>query len=92
MTPTPRQLEVLRIVRDLTARHGYAPTYAEIGAEIGISVATVCGHVWALDDFGLLIVTKHRKRDITLTDKGLAAIAPLLCPQCGHCLRTREAH
>ena len=42
---TPRQYEILTIIRDTRRSHGYSPTLQEIADSLGISKITVFEHV-----------------------------------------------
>ena len=44
-TVTPRQLEILRFIRDVRNEHGYSPTMQEIGDHVGLTKVTVFEHV-----------------------------------------------
>ncbi len=48
-TVTPRQLEILRFIRDFRARSGYSPTLQEIGDQLSLTKVTVFEHVEALE-------------------------------------------
>lgn len=48
-TVTPRQLEILRFIRDFRARNGYSPTLQEIGDQLQLTKVTVFEHVEALE-------------------------------------------
>lgn len=48
-TVTPRQLEILRFIRDFRARSGYSPTLQEIGDQLHLTKVTVFEHVEALE-------------------------------------------
>ncbi|MFP4054631.1 MAG: transcriptional repressor LexA [Phycisphaerae bacterium] len=62
-TVTPRQLEILRYIRDFRNRHGYSPTMQEMGDHLGLTKVTVFEHVKALERKGLLIrEAKHKAR------------------------------
>jgi SOS-response transcriptional repressor LexA len=45
---TPRQADVILVVRNFRHLHGHAPTFREIAATLGISRATTVAHVKAL--------------------------------------------
>lgn len=51
---TPRQMQVLRFVRDYRREHGYSPTMQEIGDELGLTKVTVFEHVAALEKKAVL--------------------------------------
>ncbi len=65
---TPRQLEILTMVRDGRRRHGYSPTLQEIADELGISKITVFEHVEALLRKGLLTRRTNRARSLELSE------------------------
>jgi repressor LexA len=65
LTVTPRQLEIMRFLRDFRSQHGYSPTMQEIGDRMGLTKVTVFEHVGALERKGLLIRgAKHRARSL----------------------------
>ncbi len=64
---TPRQLEILTLIRDGRRRDGYCPTLQEIADELGISKITVFEHVEALLRKGLLTRRSNRARSLELT-------------------------
>ena len=67
-TATPRQLEILRFVRDFRSRNGYSPTMQEIGDHLGLTKVTVFEHVGALERKGLLLRgAKHRARSLQVS-------------------------
>lgn len=73
--PTSRQLEVLRLLRDLTAARGYAPTLSELRDGLRVSsVYTVVGHVDALDRRGLVERDERVARSLRLTAAGRAVL------------------
>ncbi|MFI4870631.1 MAG: LexA family protein, partial [Phycisphaerales bacterium JB061] len=54
MNLTPKQLRILKLIRDWRVRHGYSPTMQELADEIGVSKVTVFEHVEALIQKGAL--------------------------------------
>ena len=66
-TLTPRQLEILRAVRDGTRLNGYSPTMQELADQLGISKVTVFEHVNALVKKGLLRRLRHKARSLEVT-------------------------
>jgi repressor LexA len=69
-TVTPRQLEVLRFIRDFRNQMGYSPTMQEIGDQLELTKVTVFEHVGALVKKGLLSRgAKHRARSLQLSHK-----------------------
>ena len=69
-TVTPRQLEILRLIRDYRNRHGYSPTMQEIGDQLNLTKVTVFEHVGALERKGLLRRgAKHKARSLQVSEK-----------------------
>ena len=69
-TVTPRQLEILRIIRDSRAQNGYSPTMQEIGDHLKLTKVTVFEHVAALQKKGLLTRgEKHKARSLQISAK-----------------------
>ena len=64
---TPRQLEVLTLIRDGRRRDGYSPTMQELADHLGVSKVTVFEHVEALIEKGLLRRLPHRARSLEIT-------------------------
>ena len=64
---TPRQFEILTIIRDTRRSHGYSPTLQEIADELGISKITVFEHVEGLIENGLLVRQSNKARSLELT-------------------------
>jgi repressor LexA len=68
-TVTPRQLEILRYIRDFRSQHGYSPTMQEIGDHLGLTKVTVFEHVGALEKKGLLHRgIRHSARSLQVAD------------------------
>lgn len=68
-TVTPRQLEVLKMIRNFRHQHGYSPTMQEIGDHLGLTKVTVFEHVGALEKKGLLSRgAKHSARSLTVSE------------------------
>ena len=65
---TPRQLEILTLIRDGRRRDGFSPTMQEIADLLGVSKVTVFEHVGALVKKGLLRRLPHKARSLELTD------------------------
>jgi repressor LexA len=64
---TKRQRQILDFINDFSARSGYAPSYREIGEELGLnSPATIHEHVKTLEDKGFLTTDHNRPRSIEL--------------------------
>ena len=67
-TVTPRQMDILRFLRDYRARHGYSPTMQEIGDYLRLSKVTIFEHVGALEKKGLLRRQgKHKARSLQMS-------------------------
>lgn len=68
-TVTPRQLEILRLIRDGRRQNGFSPTMQEIGDRLGLSKVTVFEHVEALIAKGLLHRgSQHKARSLRIAD------------------------
>ncbi len=66
---TPRQLEILRFIRDYRAANGYSPTMQEIAATLGVNKVTVFEHVESLVKKGFLRRLPFKARSLILTDQ-----------------------
>jgi repressor LexA len=66
---TPKQLRILRLIRDYQRKHGYSPTMQELADVLGITKVTVFEHVSGLEKKGLLRRSKHRARSLELTPR-----------------------
>ncbi len=81
---TPRQLEILTLIRDGRRSDGYSPTLQEIADELGISKITVFEHVEALLGKGLLSRRSNKARSLELTASArLPDERPTLLPLVG---------
>ena len=81
---TPRQLEILTLIRDGRRSDGYSPTLQEIADELGISKITVFEHVEALHKKGLLSRRSNKARSLDLTASArLPDERPTLLPLVG---------
>ena len=69
MNVTPRQMDILRLIRDSRVNRGFSPTMQELADKLGISKVTVFQHVEALEEKGLLRRSRHRARSLALTEK-----------------------
>ena len=69
-TVTPRQLQILQLIRDVRKRSGYSPTMQELGDRLGLTKVTVFEHVGALARKGLLIRGgKHKARSLQVSSE-----------------------
>ncbi|MFA9461895.1 transcriptional repressor LexA [Thiohalorhabdus methylotrophus] len=78
---TPRQREILDLIRAAVARDGVAPTLEELARDAGVaSKATVHKHLAALEAAGRLRSHPGRARGLELTDEGAGGLVtvPLL--------------
>ena len=67
-TVTPRQMDILRFIRDSRVRHGFSPTMQEIGDHLGLTRVTVFEHVKALVRKGLLLrAARHKARSLQVS-------------------------
>ncbi|MCD4823037.1 MAG: transcriptional repressor LexA, partial [Phycisphaerae bacterium] len=68
-TATPRQLSILRFIRDFRTNNGYSPTMQEIGDHLQLTKVTVFEHVGALERKGLLVRgEKHKARSLQVSE------------------------
>lgn len=63
---TPKQLRVLKMIRDSRRRRGVSPTMQEIADEIGVSRVTVFEHVEALISKGAVVREANRARSLLI--------------------------
>ncbi|MEM8758415.1 MAG: transcriptional repressor LexA [Planctomycetota bacterium] len=68
MNLTPKQLRILKLIRDWRVRHGYSPTMQELADEIGVSKVTVFEHVEALIQKGALTREPNKARSLSIAD------------------------
>ncbi len=81
---TPRQVEILTLVRDGRRKDGYSPTLQEMADEFGISKITVFEHVEALLRKGLMRRRSNKARSLELTPSArLPDDRPTLLPLVG---------
>ncbi|MDE2490041.1 MAG: transcriptional repressor LexA [Elusimicrobia bacterium] len=76
---TPRQRQILDLLRDFTAEHGYPPTVRELGRLAGVSSPdTVQYHLGKLREKGLLEEAHGRSRAAQIAADERVALVPLL--------------
>ena len=68
MNLTPKQLKILRLIRDHRITHGYSPTMQELADDLGVSKVTVFEHVEALIKKGALRREPNKARSLSLVD------------------------
>ena len=70
MNLTPRQMQILRFIRDYRHRQGYSPTLQEIGDHLGLTKVTVFEHIDALErKKALRRGGKHKARCLEITNE-----------------------
>ncbi len=68
---SPRQVEILTLIRDARRTRGYSPTLQELADVLGISKITVFEHVEGLIEKGLLTRWSNNARSLELTSRVL---------------------
>src|SRR5690606_15587891 len=68
MNLTPKQLKILKLIRDWRVRSGYSPTMQELADELGVSKVTVFEHVEALIRKGALVREPNKARSLSIAD------------------------
>ncbi len=68
MNLTPKQLKILKLIRDWRVRSGYSPTMQELADELGVSKVTVFEHVEALIRKGALHREPNKARSLSIAD------------------------
>ena len=67
---TPAQYRVLSAIRTLHDEKGYSPSYADIGAVLGVSTQAVSKHISAMCDRGVLRKTYGMPNTIEIVGEG----------------------
>ena len=84
MNLTPKQLHILKRIRDVRLARGYSPTMQELANELDVSKVTVFEHVEALIKKGALLRQPNKARslevnpNIELPDEQQSARLPLV--------------
>lgn len=68
---TPKQVQILKFIRDYRVRHGCSPTLQEMGDEFGISKGTLFEHVEALIRKGAIERDPHKARSLQIANEKL---------------------
>jgi repressor LexA len=68
MNLTPKQLKILKLIRDWRVRSGYSPTMQELADELGVSKVTVFEHVEALIRKGALHREPNKARSLSIAE------------------------
>lgn len=77
MDLTPRQQQIIEVIRSSIAEQGYPPTVREIGAAVGLSSpASVQNHLCVLEERGYIRRGAPRRRALELVATKLDASAP----------------
>lgn len=61
---TPRQMEILRLIRDFRDNNGYSPTLQEIADVLGVSKVTVFEHIGILEQKKMVRREPNRARSL----------------------------
>ena len=69
MNYTPKQLQIMKFIRDYRREHDTSPTLEEIGQSLGVHRVTVHQHVAALVKKGAIRKLPQRSRSIEILDK-----------------------
>lgn len=70
MNVTPRQMQILRFIRDYRARRGFSPTMQEMADHLRLSKVTVFEHVVALERKKLLVRgPSHKARSLEISEQ-----------------------
>ncbi len=70
MALSPRQQNMLKFIREFSARNGYPPTIREIGKEVGISSTSVVNYnLDKLEKAGVLARNRTISRGLKMVDK-----------------------
>ena len=69
MNLTPKQLTILRLIRDYRIAHAYSPTMQELADELGVSKVTVFEHVEALIKKGALKREPNKARSLSINER-----------------------
>ncbi len=68
MNVTPKQLQILNLIRDYRLANGFSPTMQELADEIGVSKVTVFEHVEALVRKGVISREPNKARSLSICD------------------------
>lgn len=68
MNLTPKQLEVLELIKKSRIKNGYSPTMQELAADLGVSKVTVFERIEALIRKGALNREANKARSLSIAD------------------------
>jgi repressor LexA len=71
MNLTPKQLKILKLIRESRLTRGYSPTMQELADELGVSKVTVFEHVETLIKKGALKRDPNKARSLSICDAAL---------------------
>jgi repressor LexA len=71
MNFTPKQLRIVKLIRESRITRGYSPTMQELADELGISKVTVFEHVEALIKKGALLREANKARSLSIADESV---------------------
>lgn len=63
-SPSPKQLELLRLLVRFQREHGYTPSLQELADQLGLTKVTVYQHVRALEKKGLVTRLRYKARSL----------------------------
>ncbi len=67
--PTPRQVQLLKVIAEYGSRDGYSPTIGELAHQAGVSRTTTFEHIEQLRKKGYIWGEKHKARSLAPTSK-----------------------
>ena len=68
-----KHMAILSYIKQYSTSKGYAPTYREIMAKVGIkSTSTVSCYIQALKDYGFIMIEEKKPRTIRILKEGVA--------------------
>lgn len=75
MELTPRQADVVLVIRNHRHLHGFAPSIREIAATLGISRATTVNHLERMERKGLIRRDYHKHRTLEVVEDSQGVLA-----------------
>lgn len=69
MNLTPKQLEVVKLIRECRAINGFSPTMQELAEELGVSKVTVFERIEALIRKGALLREPNKARSLSIANE-----------------------
>ena len=68
MKLTAKQAQIYQIVKEKIKKDGFPPTYAEIGAIVGLTNGAVCAHLRRIESKGFISIAPNERRGILLKE------------------------